>query len=280
MERKFDTVITAKKKFGLNLKEVMRYKELIWLFVKRDFKTKYKQTILGPLWYLLQPLFTTTVFTLIFGTLARSVTDTEIPAFLFYMAGNVPWLFFSACVNNTSGTFLRNAHLFGKVYFPRLAIPFSTVTICIINFAIEFALFAVFLVIYALSGTAIRLTWAAALLPLLVLQLALLGMGIGIIVASLTVKYRDLQVLVGFGVSALMYFTPVIYSASSLIGGFYTAVMLNPVSPIIEIIRYGYLGSGGIPWSYWGISLAVTAVVFLLGVALFNRAERTFIDVI
>lgn len=278
---KFTTVITSKRKlFSLNLKEVWKYRDLIWLFVQRDFKTKYKQTILGPLWFIIQPLFSTVVYTLVFGTIAGLSTD-GTPSFLFYLAGNIPWLYFSTCLTNTSNTFVSNSGVFGKVYFPRLTTPIATVITCMLNFLIQFALFLVIWACFFFTGANVQITWAAALLPLLVLQMALLGMGCGIIISSMTTKYRDLQVLVGFGVQLWMYLTPVVYAASSLGDGlFYTAVMINPVSSIVEIMRYGWLGSGSIPWLYWGISWGITLGVLFLGIMIFNRVEKNFMDTV
>ena len=279
--QKFETKITAKHKlFSLNLRETWKYRDLIWLFVQRDFKTRYKQTILGPLWFIIQPLFSTIVFTLVFGTIAGLSTD-GTPSFLFYLAGNIPWLYFSTCLTNTSNTFVANSGVFGKVYFPRLTTPIATVITCMLNFLIQFALFLIVWVCFFATDANVHLTWAAALLPVLMLQMALLGMGFGIIISSMTTKYRDLQVLVSFGVQLWMYLTPVVYAASSLGGGlFYKAVMFNPMSPIVEIIRYGWLGSGCIPWLYWGISWVVTIAVLFIGIIIFNRVEKNFMDTV
>ena len=280
-KNQFSVCIKPKNKlFNLNLKEVWQYKDLIWLFVQRDFKTKYKQTILGPLWFVIQPLFSTIVYTLIFGTIAGLSTD-GTPSFLFYLAGNIPWLYFSSALQNTSNIFVANSNVFGKVYFPRLVAPISVTITCIINFLIQFVLFLIVWFCFFFSGAGITLTWAAAFLPLLILQMAFLGLGAGIIVSALTTKYRDLQVLVTFGVSLWMYLTPVVDAASSLGGGlFYKAVMCNPMSPIIEIIRYGWLGSGSIPWLYWGISWVVTLVLLFFGIIIFNKVEKNFMDTV
>ena len=280
MTGKFQTVITSKRRFfSLNLKEVWKYRDLIWLFVQRDFKTKYKQTILGPLWFIIQPLFSTIIHTLIFGTIAGLSTD-GTPSFLFHLIGNVPWLYFSTCLTGTSNTFVANSGVFGKVYFPRLTTPISVVISTMLNFFIQFVLFLIMWVYFFATGANIQITWAAALLPILIVQMALLGMGIGIIISALTTKYRDLQVLVSFGISLVMYLTPVVYTASSLEGWFYTAVMCNPVSPIIEIIRFGWLGSGSIPWLYWGISWVVTMLVLIFGIMIFNKIEKNFMDTV
>lgn len=280
-EKTYSVRISSKsKRLSLNLKEVFKYKDLVWLFVQRDFKTKYKQTILGPLWFVIQPLFSTVVYTLVFGNFAGFSTD-GVPQFLFYLAGNVPWLYFSTCINSTANVFVMNSSVFGKVYFPRLVAPISTVITCMLNFFIQFGLFLIIGTFYILTGTPVQLNWVAALLPILILQLAMLGMGFGIVISSLTTKYRDLQVLVSFGVQLLMYLTPVVYTASSLGESmFYKVVMLNPVSSIIELIRYGWLGAGSTPWGYWGISWIFTIVVLLVGILMFNRVEKNFMDTV
>ena len=280
MEKKWTAIIEPKNKlFDLKLKEVWRYKDLIWLFVQRDFKTKYKQTILGPLWFIIQPLFTTIVQTFVFGNLAGLPTD-GVPQFIFYMAGNVPWLYFSTCITNTSNTFVTNAGVFGKVYFPRLTTPIATVISSILNFLIQFVLFLGFWLYFFFSGSSIQITWVAALTPALIIEMALLGMGFGIIISSLTTKYRDLQVLVSFGVSLWMYATPIIYAASDLPTRWYNLIMLNPMSPIVELMRYGWLGSGTMPLLFWGISWLTTFVVLFIGIIMFNKVEKTFMDTV
>ena len=280
MEKEWTTVIEPKKKlFELNLKEVWQYRDLIWLFVKRDFTTKFKQTILGPLWYIIQPLFTTIVQTFVFGGIAKLPTD-GVPQFLFYMAGNVPWAYFSSCLLSTSNTFVMNSGVFGKVYFPRLTTPIATVISSLFNFIVQFVMFLGFTLYFALSGADITVTWVAALTPLFVIQMALLGMGFGIIISSLTTKYRDLQVLVTFAISPWMYATPVIYSGTTLSPKLYSIMMLNPMAPIIELMRYGWLGSGTTPFFYWGISWIVTVVVLLVGIMIFNKVEKTFMDTV
>lgn len=281
MEKKWTAVLEPKKSaLDLNLKEVWQYRDLIWLFVKRDFSTRYKQTILGPLWYIIQPLFTTLIQTFVFGNIANLSTD-GLPTFLFYMAGNVPWLYFSTCLTSTSNTFVSNAGIFGKVYFPRLTSPIATVISSVLNFIVQFLMFLGFSAFFLFfTGADIHVTWVAALTPLFVVQMALLGMGMGVIISSLTTKYRDLQVLVSFGVSLLMYITPVIFAGSSMSPVMYNLIMLNPISPVIELMRYGWLGSGTIPLLFWGISWIVTFIVLFIGIILFNRVERTFMDTV
>ncbi|MBQ7172537.1 MAG: ABC transporter permease [Clostridia bacterium] len=281
MEKQWTAVIKPKKKLlDLNLKETFKYRDLIWLFVVRNIKTRYKQTVLGPLWFVIQPLMSSVIHTLVFGTIAGLSTD-GVPQFLFYLIGSVTWALFSGCLTGNSNTFVGNAHVFGKVYFPRLTSPISTAITQMFNFVIQFAIYLVMSLIFFLKGEVFQITWVAALLPLLVIQLSLLGTGLGIIISSLTTKYRDLQVLVGFGVQLFMYVSPVVYSANELLGRkLYIAFMLNPVSPVIELFRYGWLGAGSTPWMYWGISWVTTVVIFLLGVVMFNRVEKNFMDTV
>lgn len=284
MKRGQVTVITSKRKrLDLNVKELIARRDLIKLFVKRNLKTKYRQTVLGPLWFIVQPLLSTLVYTLIFGTLARNITDNSIPAYLFYLAGNVPWIYFSSCFTGTSSVFTTNSKLFTKVYFPRLSVPISTVITNAVNFLVQFLMFLAIELIYYLNGAGVTITWAAALTPLLIIHMALLGMGFGLIISSLTAKYRDLVVLVGFISTVWMYLSPVIYEASAFGVGStaYTLIMLNPISPIIEIMRYGWLGSGsGVPWLYYLISLGITTILLFFGTALFNRVEKNFADTV
>lgn len=280
MEKKWTAVLEPKSKLlDLHLKEVWQYRDLIFLFIKRDFTTKYKQTILGPIWFIIQPLFTTLIQTFVFGNIAHLSTD-GLPQFLFYMAGNVPWLYFSTCLTSTSSTFTANAGVFGKVYFPRLTTPIASVISSMLNFVIQFALFFCFSLFFLINGSDITVTWVALLTPLFVIQMAMLGMGAGIIISSLTTKYRDLQVLVTFGVTLLMYITPVIFAGSSMSPTLYTIIMLNPISPVIELMRYGWLGAGTTPFLFWGISWAVTFIILFIGIILFNKVERNFMDTV
>lgn len=282
MEKQWTAVIKPKKKLlDLNLKETFKYRDLIWLFVTRDIKTRYKQTILGPLWFVIQPLMASVIHTLVFGNIAGLSTD-GVPQFLFYLAGSITWALFSGALTATSNTFVGNAHVFGKVYFPRLTTPIATSLTQIFNFLIQFAIFGVTAIVFAFlpDQPGFKVTWVAALTPLLLIQLSVLGLGIGIIISSLTTKYRDLQVLVGFGVSLLMYLTPVVYSANTVGGKLYVALMLNPVSPAIELFRYGWLGAGSTPWMYWGISWITTLVVLFIGIILFNKIEKNFMDTV
>ena len=280
MSKKWTAIIESDHKLvDLKLKEVWQYRDLVWLFVKRDFTTRYKQTILGPLWFIIQPLFVTIVQTVVFGNMAGLSTD-GVPELLFYLSGNVAWLYFSSCVTSTANTFLSNARLFGKIYFPRMTSPIASAISSLINFVIQFLIFLGFLLVFILQGANVHITWVAALTPLLILNLAVLGTGFGIIISSLTTKYRDLQVMVSFGMQLWMYFSPVILSASSLSDKMYTIMMCNPVSPIIELMRYGWLGSGTTPFLFWGIGFGISVIVLLIGIILFNKVERTFMDTV
>jgi lipopolysaccharide transport system permease protein len=265
--------------FDIHPAELWRYRDLIYQFVLRDFVSVYKQTVLGPLWFLIQPLLTTVTFTIIFGRIAQLSTD-GLPQFLFYMSGTVIWNYFAACLTKTSTTFVSNAHLFGKVYFPRLVVPVSVLISNLISFGIQFLLFIGFVIYYLAIGSAIRLNWWALLMPVLVLLMAGLGLGFGIIVSALTTRYRDLQYLVAFGVQLLMYATPVIYPSSSMTGIWGTLLQLNPMTPIVEAFRYGFLGAGTVEPVNLLYSAGFTLVVLAVGILLFNRVEDTFMDTV
>jgi lipopolysaccharide transport system permease protein len=276
----WDLIITPRKKwYDLQLTDVWHYRDLIALFVRRDFVSRYKQTILGPLWFLIQPLLTSVVFTVIFGNIAQLPTD-GLPQLLFYMSGNVLWGYFSSCLTSTSNTFVANARLFGKVYFPRLVMPISTVISNLITFAIQFVFFLGFFLFFFLRGSAIQLTTWALTLPLLILLMAGLGLGFGIIISSMTTKYRDLTYLVSFGVSLWMYATPVIYPVSSIPEQWRWVANVNPITPLIETFRAGFLGAGDASWARLGYSAAFMVVVMFIGVIIFNRVEKTFIDTV
>lgn len=286
--KKWMTVIKPKSSWrDIDLKELWQYRDLIYLFVKRNFATMYKQTVLGPAWIIINPLFSTLISTFVFGNIAKLSSD-GVPYFLFYMCGITVWNYFSTCLTNTSSTFVGNARLFGKVYFPRLAVPVSTVITGLMNFVIQLFMFIVFSVWHIIAGGSSLFGegvlhpnfWIFAL-PLLILQTALLGLGCGIIISSLTTKYRDLTVLVGFGVSLWMYITPIIYSASAIASKKILFVCrLNPMTPVVEVMRHAFLGTGEIDFLSWGISIAVTAVILFIGVVLFNKVEKTFMDTV
>lgn len=270
--------------FDLPIKELFRYRDLIVLFVKRDFVSLYKQTVLGPAWAVIQPFLTTIVFSLVFGSIAGLAPE-GVPSFLFYLSGTVVWTYFANCLTRTSDTFIANAAILGKVYFPRLVMPVSTVLSKLIDFAIQYSFFLVFLVIYALTGAAIRPNWLILLTPVLLLQLAMLSLGCGVIISAATTKYRDLRMLVSFGVQLWMYASPVAYdmfSMSAFAPGskYYALYMLNPVTPIVNLFRYAYLGIGQVDWMYYGISWAVTCCLLFAGIVLFSRVEKTFMDTV
>ncbi len=274
------TYVSSKQKlFSVNLKELWKYRDLIILFVKRDLTTSYKQTVLGPLWIILNPLLSTTVFTVIFGVIAGIPTD-GTPQFLFYMSGNILWNFFSSCLNRASGTFLSNARLFGKVYYPRLVMPISAILYNLINFLLQTAVYVILVIIYSLMGANVHPNLLILLTPFLVVKTALLGTGMGLIISSITTKYRDLNVLVSFGVSLLMYITPVVYPISRVPENFRWLMLLNPVAPIVETYRCAFLGSGSFEWQFLLISLAVTLVLLFWGVIVFNKVEKNFIDTV
>ena len=282
-DKEWTTVIKPKTGLlDLRLKEIWQYKDLIFMFLKRNFNSAYKQTVLGPLWFLVTPLLSSSMHTLVFGKIANISTD-GVPQFLFYLCSNAGWSYFSGCLTSTAGTFTGNAGLFGKVYFPRLVSPITSVIYGLLSFSVQLLLVAVAMVIFAYRGTVIIPNSSIILLPLLVIQMALLGLGVGIIISSITTKYRDLSILVGFGMQLWMYATPVVYPVSqvvSLNGMLEKLIMLNPVSPIINNFRYVILGSGRFEWYYWGISWILTAVVLFVGLIIFNRIEKTFMDTV
>ena len=276
----WDLIIEPRRAWwDLRLGQVWRYRDLIMLFVWRDFVSTYKQTILGPLWYLIQPIITTLVFTVIFGNIANLPTD-GLPRFLFYMSGTVIWTYFSGCLKKTSNTFAANAGLFGKVYFPRLAIPIADLISNLFTFAIQFTLFLAFLAYFMLSGADVYVTTWALLLPVLIFLMAGLGLGFGIIVSSLTTKYRDLRYLVGFGMQLWMYATPVIYPASTIPEEWQWVLNVNPIAPVVEAFRYAFLGAGSPSWGGLAYSFTFMLAVFTIGVLIFNRVESTFMDTV
>ncbi len=265
--------------FDIHLAELWRYRDLIALFVKRDFVAVYRQTVLGPLWYLIQPLLTTLVFTIIFGQVAKISTD-GLPQILFYLSGFVAWRYFSDCLTKTSNTFVGNAHLFGKVYFPRLTVPISVVLSNLIAFVIQVALFLCFWGYFAVKDADIHFKPLLILLPLIVLQMAFLGLGCGIIISSLTTKYRDLAQLVGFGTQLWMYATPVVYPMSIVPKKWYWLMALNPMAPLIEFFRYTFLGVGEVNALNLLVSFIMTLLILALGIVLFSRIEKSFMDTV
>ncbi|WP_342647777.1 ABC transporter permease [Mucilaginibacter sp. CSA2-8R] len=265
--------------FDVKFKEVAEYRDLLWLLVRRDFVSFYKQTILGPVWFFIQPLFTIVMYSLIFGGVAGISTD-GIPQPLFYLAGIITWNYFSDCLIKTSTIFKDNALIFGKVYFPRLIMPLSLVFSNLVRFAVQIVLFVILMVFYYIKGSNISMNMYALLFPLLVVLMAILGLGFGMIISALTTKYRDLAFIVTFGVPLLMYATTVVYPLSATPTKFYWIVKLNPLTPIIEHFRYGFLGSGTISWPSLIYSAVCSIVVLLLGVLIFNKVEKNFIDTV
>ena len=282
MENKvYHTHIDSKHRLlNLNLKEVWQYRDLILLFTKRNFTVTYKQTILGPAWLFLNPLISSIIYAFVFGGIAGIGTD-GIPSILFYMCSNAIWIFFSTCVTKNSGTFTSNASVFGKVYFPRLTIPVSNVISAAIQFGIQMLLVVVLLIYYVAIG-AVHPNWAAWLaIPFALLHLGLLGLGFGIVISSMTTKYRDLSILVGFGVQLWMYITPIVYPMSQLGDGFVkTVLMINPVTAPVEVLRYALLGQGTIMPGYLVLSIFLTVAVVLGGIMIFNKVEKTFMDTV
>lgn len=271
----------------INFKEVWEYRDLIGLFVKRDFTSKYKQTILGPLWAVIQPLLTTVVFSIIFGSLAGLTTsdvvgeDLQMPSFLFYMIGTITWTYFSSTVTANANTFIANRHIMGKVYYPRIVTPIATALSHMISFGIQIVMFCVIALVYALLGLAeIRISVYLLLFPVLVLQLVLLSTGVGIIISALTTKYRDLAMLVAFGLHLWQYLSPIPYGLALIPEKYMGLYMLNPVTPIVTTMRLAFFGTGYFDWGYYGISLIVTVVVFFIGMVMFNKIERTFMDTV
>lgn len=266
--------------FELHLTDVWRYRDLLWMFVRRDFVAVYKQTILGPIWFFIQPLLTTLIFTIIFSGVAQISTD-GFPAMLFYLAGMTPWNYFSTCLTKTSNTFVSNAGIFGKVYFPRLIVPLSIVVSTMIQFGIQFLLFVAVLIYFMLTGTPIspQWGWIVILTPALVLLMAALGLGAGIVVSSLTTKYRDFTFLIAFGVQLMMYATPIIFPMSAVPDRYRWLIQLNPMTAPIEAFRAIFLG-GPIPWSALGFSTALTAALLFVGIVIFNKVEKSFMDTV
>ena len=266
----------------LNLKDVWKYKDLLWLLVRRDFVSFYKQTILGPVWFFLQPVFTTIVFTLVFGRLAGISTD-GLPQPLFYLSGITAWNYFADCLMKTSTVFKDNANIFGKVYFPRLIMPLSIVVSNLIRFGVQMILFLLVMVLFVFKGTPFHVSWAIALFPFLLLLMAALGLGTGMIISALTTKYRDLAFLLGFSVQLMMYATTVIYPLSTVIIKYPKYRLLfeaNPMTPIIETFRYGFLGKGSFSWGALGYSTLITGVLLIAGIIIFNKVEKNFVDTV
>ena len=286
-EEQWTTVIKPRNKlFEVNLKEVWAYRDLLTLFVKRNIITQYKQTILGPLWWLIQPALTVIMYMVVFGGIAGIPTD-GIPQPLFYLAGVCMWQYFADCLNKTSNTFVSNANIFGKVYFPRLIMPISNTVSNLVRFGIQFGLFVIVYLFYVIGGTVACPNWYMLLFPLLVLMMAGLALGFGIIISSMTTKYRDLQILFTFFVQLWMYATPIVYPLSQVKGkvvaGFdlYNVMCINPVTPVIETFKHAALGAGEfIGWGWLAYSFGFMVLVLALGILIFNKVQKSFMDTV
>lgn len=268
------------KLWHVDLGEIWRYRDLIQLFVKRNIVVQYKQTVLGPLWYLIQPILTVIMNMVVFGGIAKMSTD-GVPQALFYMAGNVCWFYFADCLNQTASTFTTNQNMFGKVYFPRLVVPIATVLSNLLRFGIQLGLFVVIYLYFLLNGSDIHLTWFIVFFPLFIVMLAGLGLGFGILVSSMTTKYRDLSILFTFIVQLWMYATPIVYPISMVSEGtLRTLIMANPMTSIIEAFKCATLGQGYFSWWALGYSFAFMCILLILGIVIFNKVQRSFMDTV
>ncbi len=280
-EKIWTTIIKPHNKlWEVDFKELWRYRDLFMMYVKRDIITMYKQTILGPLWFIIQPAITTIMYMVVFGGIAGISTD-GLPQPLFYLAGICLWQYFADCLNKTSSTFISNQGIFGKVYFPRLVAPLSTIVSGLVKLGIQILLFVIVYIYFLAIGTPVEPNWALSLFPLLVIMIAGLALGFGIIISSLTTKYRDLTILFTFIVQLWMYGTPVIYPLSSIPEGKIKLLMqLNPITPIVETFKYGTLGTGEFSWNMLGYSFCFMLVVLSIGIVLFNKVQRSFMDTV
>ena len=279
-KNQWDHIVSSNRSWlNFNLNEVYQYKNLIYLFVKRDFVTFYKQTILGPLWYIIQPLFMTVVFTLIFSSIAKIPTD-GISPFIFYLSGTVVWGYFAACFSLTGSIFVTNAQIFGKVYFPRITVPIATSIVTMLQFFIQFFIFIGFLIFFMIKGSSLHPNLFVLFLPLILIQMAILSVGMGMIVSALTAKYRDLTFAMGFLVQLWMYMTPVVYPLSVVPEKFKLLIILNPMTAPVEFFREAFLGTSSVSFNIIFISWIVSIVVFFIGVILFTKIEKTFMDTV
>ena len=282
-EEEWDIEIRPKSNlFDLHLRDTWHYRDLLFLLVRRDFVSFYKQTILGPVWFFIQPIITIVIYTVVFGTLAGIPVD-GLPKPLFYLAGTIIWNYFADCLTKTSTVFKDNSAMLGKVYFPRLIMPLSIVLSNLIRFAVQFSLFIVLMIIFWARGQVFAPNFALLLFPLLIVMIAALGLGFGMIISAVTTKYRDLAFVVSFGVPLLMYTTTVIYplsAVSSKYPAYSWLIKFNPITPVIETFRYGFLGKGGFSWAMLSYSTGVTCVILLLGIIIFNKVEKTFVDTV
>ena len=281
LNKKWDLIITPQKRlFELHLSEIWKYRDLLYLFIKRDFTTFYKQTILGPLWFIIQPFISTIIFSFIFNRVAKIPTE-EIPPYLFYLSGIIAWNYFSECLTTTSNTFTSNVNIFGKVYFPRIIMPLSKVISGLIKFFIQFVLFLGLYIYYVwLGNQSMAPSFYLIIVPLLIFQMALLGQGLGMIISSLTTKYRDLSYILNFGIQLLMYASPIIYPLSIVPEKYRLIIISNPMTPIIEIFRNALLGTGQINMIMYIYSIVMTLFLFIIGLIIFNKVEKSFIDTV
>ena len=276
----YTTHIKAKNGwFDIDVKELFRYKDLIFLFFKRNYTTRYKQTILGPLWLILNPLITVSLYALVFGNLAGLSTE-GAPQFVFYLCSNALWTFFSTSLTQTSNTFTANAAIMGKVYFPRLVMPISSVLTGVLDLAFQLGMLILVMIGYAITGYHFNLGIMVIAAPIIIIQAGILALGCGVIIAALTTKYRDLAILVGFGVQLWMYASPVVYTSDLIPEKYKWLYMLNPMAPMIECWRNAVIGTGTFLWGYWGISWIITLLVLFAGVLLFSKVEKTFMDTV
>jgi lipopolysaccharide transport system permease protein len=279
-EQSWDTELKPQSNvLDLHLKDIWNYRDLLWLLVRRDFVSFYKQTIFGPLWFFIQPIFTTITFTIIFGNLA-GISTSGAPKPLFYMAGTIAWNYFADCLNKTSTVFRDNANIFGKVYFPRLIMPLSIIFSNLVKFGIQLVLFVLLLIYYMVQGSKIEPNFYILLFPVVIILMALLGLGLGLIITALTTKYRDLIFLVTFGVQLLMYATPIIYPLEAAPEKYRNLIALNPLSGLVETVRYGFLGTGHFYVGAFVYSVVASLIIFLLGLVIFNRVEKNFVDTV
>ncbi len=277
----WDLTITPRDKLlAVDWKEIWRYRDMFLLFVARNFRTAYKQTILGPLWFIITPVLSVIVYATVFGGIAKIPTD-GIPPILFYLLGISVWGYFSACLSATSNSFVSNADIFGKVYFPRIIMPLVAVTTNLLSFAIQLAIFAAFYIYYAATGTELEIHWQIVLFPFLIVLLALMAVGFGMIFSSMTTKYRDLQIMLNKIISLWVYITPVIYPLSMVTNEkLHLAMSLNPVTPVMEAVKYSLLGQGQFSWAWLAYSAAFTLVLLVFGLMMFNKVQKSFMDTV
>jgi lipopolysaccharide transport system permease protein len=273
------TINPHSKWYDLRIKEIFKYKDLLFLFVKRDFVSIYKQTILGPLWFFLQPIITAITFTVIFGNLAKISTD-GLPQILFYMCGITLWNYFADTLTKTADTFSSNVNIFGKVYFPRMIVPLSVVVSNLIKLAIQFLLFLGIWIYYLIQTDLIHPNKMLVLIPFLIILIGFMALSFGIIISSLTTKYRDLKFLVTFGIQLMMYASPIVYPLSIVPEKYKWIIVANPVTSIIETFKYAFLGVGEFSWLYLGYSTLFTIVLFMIGLVIFHRVEKSFMDTV